>query len=393
MLSKETRETLIHHIIVVLLAVGIMAFFTLIAIFAKPLEPVKRAIKDFSFTDIYYEILNDTGEPELCPYITIVDLTNLTNRTDIAHTMSEIMEAQPKVLGVDAVFDNIGEDFEGNDSLISVVEKYKNIMFSLKALDYKNDSIGHTKEIHSFFAEFVDITEGTTNMPRGMYDSMKRTVPMGEVINGKFHNSFCVQVCNMYGDKDFRKGRTNDIQINFSPTKFTRLNPEDVAKHPELIRDRIVLLGSLYEDADWHWTPASKIPGVELLAYGINNIIHDKEVVQVPQTLFVILSLLIVLLVQYMQAKYLSKTSASKNMFVKFVIGSTYIMGMITFLFTSVFIGISFLVFMLTNISFNLAWAISLIAFLGTSRSMYDAIKNYVRTFGEKHAWVNKIFV
>ena len=106
---------------------------------------------------------------------------------------------------------------------------------------------------------------------------------------------------------------------------------------------------------------------------------------------FCIISLLLIFMVQVMQASYLKRTSNSKNMFVRYVIGSSYVLSILTFLFTSVFLGISFFVFSLFCISFNLAWALSVIAFLGTSRSMYAAIKDYAESMKDKYSVLKKI--
>ena len=386
--KTKKSSTLVQHIMVTLLAVAIMGFFALITVMAKPLDPIKRAISDFSFTDVYYEI---QGDADTCRFITIVDLTKVTKRGDIAQVLIDIEKANPKVIGLDCVFDNEGEDFEGNDSIIKVAETYKNIVFSEKMLDWANDSVGYTKAIHSFFQEFVDIKEGTSNMPRSLYDSMKRKLPLSEKYNGKRYPSLVAQIANEYTEKDMTRGRTEDININFRRTAFHVLQPEEVKAHPELINGQIVLFGAMYEDSDMHWSPVGKIAGVELLAYSIQTLITQKEIKDVPIIPFCIISLLLIFMVQVMQASYLKRTSNSKNMFVRYVIGSSYVLSILTFLFTSVFLGISFFVFSLFCISFNLAWALSVIAFLGTSRSMYAAIKDYAESMKDKYSVLKKI--
>ena len=208
--KTKKSSTFVQHIMVTLLAVAIMGFFALITVMAKPLDPIRRAISDFSFTDVYYEI---QGDADTCRFITIVDLTKVTKRGDIAQVLIDIEKANPKVIGLDCVFDNEGEDFEGNDSIIKVAETYKNIVFSEKMLDWANDSVGYTKAIHSFFQEFVDIKEGTSNMPRSLYDSMKRKLPLSEKYNGKRYPSLVVQIANEYTRKDMARGRTEDIIV------------------------------------------------------------------------------------------------------------------------------------------------------------------------------------
>ena len=378
------KKILNRHIAVTFLAISITSLFALIAVLAKPLDPVKRAIKDFSFTDIYYEIQKESTDPEISHLITIVDMTKLTNRADIARLLADIESQNPKVVGLDVCFDNEGEDFVGNDSLIQIAEQHKNIVYSLKLLDWKDENTGFTKSIHSFFHEITDITEGTTNMPRQLYDNMKRRVPVCERYEGKYVPSLVAQVANHYAEKDLTKGRVEDVNINFSPTYFHVLSPEEVRSHPELIQDRIVLVGAMYEDADCHWTPIGKIAGVELLAYGVQSLLYGKEVHNLPFPLLCLVSIVLIFFVEVLQHMYLSKMSKAKSIFVRYIIGSTYIMSIFTFLFTSILLGLSFLVFKLYNLSFNLAWALSVITFLGTSRSMYNALHDYFNSWFEK---------
>lgn len=379
-------HSLRRHLSVTLLSIGISALFALVAIFAKPLDPVKRAIKDFSFTDIYYEILKEGSVPDTSRVVTIVDMTRLTSRTEIARLLSDIEKHNPKVIGLDVCFDNEGEDFEGNDSLIAVASEHKNIVYSMKMLDWANDSIGWTKCIHSFFHEITPLTEGTTNMPRALYDNMKRKVPVYERYKGKWLPSFVTQVSNAYAERDLVGGRTEDVKINFSPTVFRTLTPEQVDSHPELIEGQIVLVGAMYEEADRHWTPVGKIAGVELLAYGVHSIIYSNEIKDMPFPLLCLISLVVIFLVEVIQHWYLKTMARSNRIFIRHIIGSTYVMSILTFLFTSVLLGLSFLVFKLYGLSFNLAWALSVITFLGTSRSMYTALTDYFKAWKAKRA-------
>ena len=299
--------------------------------------------------------------------------------------LRDIEAAHPKVIGMDCVFEGEGEDMEGNNAIVEVAEQYKNIVFAKKLQDWKGDSVGYTKATRSFFADFVDITEGTVNMPRLLYDNMKRKYPLVERYKGKQFPSFIAQISNRYADRDLVKGRTDDININFSPTAFRVLQPEEVKAHPELIEGQIVLFGSVYEEVDMHWTPVGKIAGVELLAYSIQSLVEQKEIHKVSGAAFWIISLLIVLLIEVLQSRYLDKTKHSPNEFVRYVASSPYVMNILTYLFTTVFIGASFVVFSKYHVSFNLAWALSTIAFLGLSRNMYNSLRDYFLSIKDKH--------
>ena len=89
MKEKETDQTTTgkpkrrarwrHHVVVTLLAVIIMTLFAIITIKVDYLAPVKRALAGF-----YYQIETEGSDPDTCRYITIVDLTRVTERGQIA---------------------------------------------------------------------------------------------------------------------------------------------------------------------------------------------------------------------------------------------------------------------------------------------------------------------
>ncbi|MCQ2245038.1 MAG: CHASE2 domain-containing protein [Bacteroidaceae bacterium] len=389
--NKERTSTLLRHICVTFLAVAIVGIFAFVTVKAKPLDPLKRTIEEFSFTDIYYEIQGEDN-PDSSMVITIVDMTNVIKRADIAQTLADIEKQHPKVIGVDCLFESIGEDLEGNEAIIDAASTYKNIVFAEAMTDWENDSVGWSNAKRSFFAELTDITEGTINFKRTLYDSMKRKAPVSETYQGKQVPSFVTQLANLYADSTIvTADSSSDININFSKTHFHVLQPKEIASHPELIEDRIVLFGAMNSVNDLHWTPLGKISGTELQAYALQSIILSKEIHDLQFVPFCIISLLIIFFVQVLQSLYIKRTRSSSNLFVKHVVGSTYILNILTFLFTSVFIGISFFVFAIFNISINLGWALSAIAFLETSRSLYASIKEYINSKRDKYKFLKGV--
>lgn len=366
------------NVIITMLAYLMMGFFALM-LCIKAFDPLSNALKSFSFTDIYYQILSQTAVPDTSHVVTIVDMTKLYRRGDIAQLLEDIEQAKPRVVGMDVVFDVEKDDFEGNDSLIHVAQTYDNIIFSVKFLEFDEKQDQYTKEIHSFFTQYVDVKEGFCNVPRsGQYDATKRTLLRHAHSLGKEHLSLAVKVTSDYIGRPMADDGEDQIMVNFSPKKFHVLTPEEVKTHPELITDRIVMVGAMYEDTDYHWTPAGRIPGVELLAYGIQTMLEKKEVRQLPPFLTYLLSFFISLFYCYFSSRYKNATANSSNMFVRFVIGSTYILSIITFFFTSLLVFITFLIFATTDITINLAWAISSLAFMGASTNMYKALKDYI---------------
>lgn len=57
--------------------------------------------------------------------------------------------------------------------------------------------------------------------------------------------------------------------IEYSHTDFFTVSHRDVAKYRKIIKDKIVILGTINEEADTHITPLGKMPGMKIQAYAM----------------------------------------------------------------------------------------------------------------------------
>ena len=102
-------KAFVRHIIITILAFVLVATFALIAYNIPFMGPIAEAIKEFEMTDVYCQILQDTNEDdeEVSDIITIVDMSDLYNRRDLAKALQDIEAQQPRVIGVDVVFEGL----------------------------------------------------------------------------------------------------------------------------------------------------------------------------------------------------------------------------------------------------------------------------------------------
>lgn len=367
---------------IVLLSFMVVAFYSVLALNLKFLSPIGNVMRDFSMTDIYYQILWQTSSPDTSSVVTIVDLTDTYYRGEIAKNIRHIEKYHPKVLGVDAVFDGDRDDLQANMDLIEAISAHDNIVCSYILNHYVNDSVGYvaSSNKHSFLAEMIPVHEGFTNIPRELYGGVKREVSLAERVDGNICQSFALEVCNGYIDQPEKrlKAEPRKVPINFSPKKFNVIKPADIDRHPELIEGRIVLYGSINEEGDKHYTPIGKIAGVELLAYAIETIITQSEVVPIEGWLHYLISFVLVYIFIFIEDKFLARTDRSGNPFVKHFLGSNYVVGIIIFFASVVFVGLGFILFGLTHISISLTLPLAASAFLGASKSFYTACKQSV---------------
>ena len=80
------------------LVLGIFSFIPINCLF---MDPIAKAISDFDVYDIVYSKLRE--EPKVDTNIVLVNLSNLS-RSDIARQVSIINSFDPKVIGIDAIF-------------------------------------------------------------------------------------------------------------------------------------------------------------------------------------------------------------------------------------------------------------------------------------------------
>jgi CHASE2 domain-containing sensor protein len=374
MISKDHLQFLLRHSLITVLAFALISFMAAIALNVSFLNPLSKAISDFNFTDVYYQILQESGDNEYNDDIVLVDLTPLQNRQEIATALQQIEEQHPKVIGVDCVFEGLKEDTLGDIMISNVAAEYQNIVFSCKYLDYTNDSLGYTVAVRSFFAEPLEVEQGFTNMQYSLYGSMARLVSLGRKFNGELQPSFIARVVNHTLDKPLPI-EDKDLRINFTPTIFTVISPDSISEYADKIKDKIVLLGTMTDEYDMHMTPMGKMPGVELLAYAGQTLQNRLEVGTFPVWLEVIVSFLMVLLTQILLTKWGDYTSSRKNKYWRNTVSLVFVKTQLLMYWMIFLMYASYLIFNLFQFDIGLGYAMSAMAFLTMASDFYTKAK------------------
>jgi CHASE2 domain-containing sensor protein len=105
-------------------------------------------VRDVEFSDFYDRVIYNKSEKNVSEDIVIVSIDSINGRNEIAQTLLDLVNCQPKVIGGDGLF----EDFQGADQdslLIDVVSKYKNIIMACE-IDAEQSSI-----VPSIFDEYI----------------------------------------------------------------------------------------------------------------------------------------------------------------------------------------------------------------------------------------------
>jgi CHASE2 domain-containing sensor protein len=374
-MKKKYLSSLLHDCLTVIYAFAAMGILAALALNMSFLNPVAQMMKSFSVTDIFYHVISENAEPDTSRIITIVDMTEITDRKRLADVLEEIQSMQPKAVGVDIVFEGWKPDTVGDMRIMDVAAESKNTVFAYRLLDYENDSVGYAQERHSFFTDIVPVKEGFTNYERTLYNVLKRHSNLQLTCKGQQRTSMINEVAKIYTTEsdasDTIPSDVKKLDVNFRPTVFPVVPADSLRAYSSLIKDHVVLYGAVNELSDTHYTPIGVIPGVELLAYSLQTIFEQNEVKYLSTTMTVIVSFFIVLLTYLLKNAYMSWATRQKSEWVQFLMTSTFVVGMLLFIWSSILVGISFVLFYKTNLCVNLGWALAAIPFLGGAKEFF----------------------
>ena len=365
-------DRLWRYFVVTILAFCVVGIYVLAAFNLKVFNPVAEILDDYSFTDFYYKLLDGAGERDTSRIVTIVDMTELTSRQDLAELLTGIDALHPKAVGVDVVFEGYKEDVLGDTMIAVAARNVRNFVFSYKIIDSMD---GET--VHSFFSPNDSVTEGFTNMPRQLYGGMKRSVSIGRDVGGVVQPSFIKKVAEIYAGQEVVPLADKDLSINFSPKYYHVVSCDSIFEHRDLIEDHLVLVGAMKEEGDMHYTPQGKIAGVELLAYAAETMLRQSEIKHASTGVTMVVSFIVVFLSVILLSKY-KRFTASKRTLGHVILSTSLIRGLLICLWLSLIVWITFILFCRYNYSISLAIAMSAIALIYMAENLYDTVRDTI---------------
>ncbi|AOW20329.1 hypothetical protein LPB138_06390 [Urechidicola croceus] len=257
-------------------------------------NPLKKAVKDFSFLDVYYsESLGETTK--ISPKIIIINIEQ-KDRFQIAQLLQNLIKSNPKVIGLDIIFKEKKEVF--SDSILAsalnsdkVVQSY--LIENKKIIN--NDPIFHNNKSKGYINLNFD---SKTNVIREFIGIKK--------IDNKIYNSFSTEITKKFledkweefkYDKRLTKNKSIKYQGQLNSFLTFGFDEFELLDNKSIVKDKIVLLGylgtptgNIYDIEDKHFTPLNKevagksIPdmnGIIVHANIINMLINNDFMFQV----------------------------------------------------------------------------------------------------------------
>ena len=371
---------LIHldHLLITLLACLIMLVLGAFTFKTSLMSPVAKAFKNLSVTDIFFNIENSTMPADTCDIITIVDMTELTQRGDIGKLLSEIGDMNPLCIGVDLIFQGEKEDVEGNiileEAISSICDK---AVFSEKLTSYDNKGNEFTSTVKSYFCEVIPTENAYTNITDNMEKSTIRELTISERMNGEIIKSFAAKIAEKVG-ADINNSNKNII-INYKPTKFNVISYKEIAAKRELIDGHIVLVGTMTEETDMHLSPLGKTAGIEIQAYSLLTILEHSDIYYLPTWVNIVIGILLCLTFEILLALGVVWTASRKPMLKTFLAESKWMNRIVSMSFLGLVSIASFFVFEKYSIYIDMVVVLAMLAFVVEARLLYSAVIRSLR--------------
>ena len=245
-------------------------------------DPINAAFEDFYLTDVYYKIMH-SDKPDLDEDIVIVDMTELTTRDEIAKVITDIKYCKPKVLCVDLIFERPSSDEMDDVLLLSSLDaKGGEQLLSCKLCDYNDTTNVFQNCLYSFFydAGNKSVKWGYSNYHQVRMGGYTRETSVRQMLNDSIVYSLSYTAACLYQGKGLKEPQLNERQIIYDDVDFDTIKSCDVLQSSEKIRGKLVILGTLHEEADMHFTPLGKMAGATIVAYSIRTYIKGGEILK-----------------------------------------------------------------------------------------------------------------
>ena len=375
----------IEHCLITLLAFVQLIFWGTLVFNLDFLNPISNALKNFSITDVFFEIERSNDSMETNDFITLIDVTELEDREDLALLLNDLDSRSPTSIGVDIIFDGLKYDSIGNALLLDVVNKISSkTIFAKKLINYSSAKKEFTDEVNSFFADSVDIIEGFANLTDNMQGSNIRDFILRTSLNGKDQLSFPLQIKSLI-DNEIEYIKDYKYLINYSNVFFPIVKPYEIDESSDLIENHVVLVGAVKQEEDMHNTPIGKISGLEIQAYSLLTLFEHRFVKHAPKWINWIIAFVFCYLFEIIIHGIYTISERHKNNIIMIFLNKSNIIAIICLFIYMVIVGwLLFYSFVEFNIIIEGNIVLATLALMYESRSLYKAL---IKSLDLKYHW------
>ena len=270
---------------------------------------------------------------------------------------------------------------------------YQTQTFVLKADEKKGnqhvlrlqpDATAFTSSLHSFYINDVPLIEGYTNvLSNGTNGSVRQFSISRRTKEMEVYSLPAMLYMSAINDTlPSSVKEPEDRMINYVPTRFPVVRYDSIAQKADLIRDHIVLLGTVNEEEDMHYTPLGKMPGLEVQAFSLQTLLSQRDIHVVSEVWLIILAFIFCYLTQFIQYGAVRLVARRTDTVSIFLSGSFLFLRIITFSWLGLLAWLGFILYVKCNIYLAMTWIFAPVVLVAESRGLYSA---FVKTLCLKH--------
>lgn len=328
-------------------------------------NPLKQALDDFKMTDFYFELMRSNKEKELNKDIVLVDVTKLTTRNDIAKAINDISSCSPKVMMIDLIFERPSHDLTEDTLLINVIEAAKDKeILSAKLTNYNPETKSFSNLTKSFFHEFIDVRWAYSNVDQKRPGGCIRQYSLSQKLNDSLFFSMAYAAACAYKDIQPDVKDVSQRLIVYDDTDFLVISSDKILENKNLLKNKLVIIGALEEEADMHISPIGKLSGVKILAYSAMTFMNHKEIRSMGKFTSLLTAFLVCMFCAWAGQKIRKKCS---NL-------TSYVLKLFYFIFTAFLVWIAFISFVHFDYDVDLLYPLLGLALVEEGRLQYSSL-------------------
>lgn len=374
-MTKTNFKTAIIDYIGICLIVFLLGYILVFAsLNISIFNPLKQALDDFKMTDLYFELMQSGKDKELNNDIVLVDVTRLTNRDAIAKAINDVNSCSPKVLMIDLIFERPSHDPTEDTLLISAIDAGKEReILSAKLTNYNPNTKSFANLTKSFFHDFTDVKWAYSNVDQSRPGGCIRQYSLSQKLNDSISYSMAYTAACAYKDIQPEIMDVSQRLIVYDDTLLT-IPSDKVLENKNLLKGKLVILGTLEEEADMHITPIGKLSGVKILAYSAITFMNHKEIRSMGKFTSLLTAFFICLFCAWVGHKI-------RKRYTEF---SSYILKFFYFVLAAVLVWIAFLSFVHFDYDVDLLYPLLGLALVEEGRTQYTSL---IKTLCKHTKW------
>ncbi len=227
--------------------------------------------EDNQISDFYAQVANRRPVRHLDPQIVVIDIES-AGRPEITRLLETISLCGPKAVGLDVEFE---DEREGDEELLNALRSVPNLVMPLGI--ELNDKGRVIPKDRSYFHGTFPHEEGIVNLTaKSMNGTIREFATWFVDEKGDSIPSFPVAIATLMNPETERQLRERGNRhefIDYPSREFDVIPINEVNDRAEELLGKTIIIGSLSDAADLHFTPLdARLAGVLIHAYAVGTI-------------------------------------------------------------------------------------------------------------------------